>query len=46
MVSVTTSIRRSRTRSKRFPLDPLGAAALIWSGGFFVLAFVLSYWLR
>jgi len=46
MVSITTSIRRPRARSKRFPLDSLSAAALVWSGAFFVLAFVLGYWLR
>ena len=46
MVSITTSLRKPPRRSKRFPLDTLSAAALVWSGGFFMLAFVLGYWLR
>ena len=46
MVSITTSIRKPPRHSKRFPLDYLGAAALIWSGAFFILAFILGYLLR
>ena len=46
MVTVTTSIRRPRRHSKRFPLDYLGAAALVWSGAFLGLAFILGYLLR
>jgi hypothetical protein len=46
MVAIPPPNRRSPSNSRRFPLDYLGAAALIWAGGFMVLAFVLSYWLR
>jgi len=46
MVSVTTSIRKTPRHSKRFPLDSLGAAALVWSGVFLALAFILGYLLR
>jgi hypothetical protein len=46
MASISTSIRKSARHSKRFPLDALNTAALVWSGAFFILAFVLGYWLR
>jgi len=46
MVSITTSIRKPPRHSRRFPLDTLNTAALIWSGAFFILSFVLGYWLR
>ena len=46
MVSITTSIRKPPRHSRWFRLDALNAAALVWSGAFFILAFVLGYWLR
>lgn len=46
MVAVFKSPRRPRTRSKRFPLDHLGAAALVWTAAFLILAFILGYLLR
>jgi len=46
MVSTAPSVRKPPRHSKRFPLDYLGAAALVWAGAFLILAFVLGYLLR
>ena len=46
MVAVIKSPRRPRARSSRFPLDHLGAAALVWCGAFLILAFILGYLLH
>jgi hypothetical protein len=46
MASVTTSVRRKKRAPRLFPFDAMGAAALIWGGGFLALAFVLVAWLR
>jgi hypothetical protein len=40
MVTLNTSFRRPRSR--RFPFDSLGMAALVWTGAFMVVAFVLG----
>jgi hypothetical protein len=46
MATLSTSFRRPRrAHTRRFPLDRLGAAALIWAGGFMALAFGLVCWL-
>lgn len=44
MAIINTNFRRPRSaHSRRFPMDYLGAAALVWSGGFMLLAFALGY---
>jgi hypothetical protein len=45
MASVTTSLRKKPAHSRRFPLDMLGGAALVWAGAFLALACVLVSWL-
>ena len=46
MVSISPPTRRPPRHSKRFPLDYLGAVALVWAGAFMALAFVLGCWLH
>ena len=46
MVAIRPPSHRPPSSTRRFPLDYLGAAALIWAGGFMILAFILSYLLR
>jgi hypothetical protein len=45
MASITTSLRKKPIHSRRFPLDILGGAALVWAGAFLALAFALAAWL-
>ena len=46
MAAVTPPLRKPRRPRRRFPLDALGAAALIWAGAFLILAFALVAWLQ
>ena len=42
MVTLNTAFRRPKRHSRRFPLDSVGMAALVWAGAFLVAAFVLG----